>query len=75
MAGPMNRPIGNFNRRYIEEMLALAANRDPLKAVELELLFGIRKWIEYVGGLILIGLVLGTIMGYIALSLLTRIAP
>lgn len=72
---PPRKLVGGLSRRYMEDMVALAASRDPMKGVELELLFGIRKWIEYASGLILIGTILGTLMGWLALLYLSRLVP
>jgi len=62
-----------LDRRFVADVLATIQQTDPARATELELLYGIRKWLEYETGMILIGVILLVILGSLAVQFLSRL--
>ena len=69
---PMQPTLGSANEIYWRQLIAYVASRDPGRAAELELLFGIRKWVEYLAGTIVVLTIMVTITLFPLFGLLAK---
>lgn len=56
---PRGMPDDEYARRWVD----YAMSRDPVQAIQLDVLFGIRRWMEYLWVTIVIGIVLIVLLG------------